>query len=169
MRVLGIDPGTTVTGWGVVESIGSRFRHVAHGCIRTSPESPMPERLGRIFAGVSAVIRDHQPEAVTVEEIFVSANVQSALKLGHARGVAIVAADAAGLPVFEYTALQIKQAVVGFGRAEKQQVQAMIRMLLTLESAPPQDAADALAGALCHLQQSTSIAARVAAAGGKTK
>ncbi|MBF0418346.1 MAG: crossover junction endodeoxyribonuclease RuvC [Magnetococcales bacterium] len=169
MRVLGIDPGTTVTGWGVVERHGAGFHHVAHGCIRTSPESPMPERLGKIFDGVRAVIRDHQPEVATIEEIFVSANVQSALKLGHARGTAIVAANAEGLPVFEYTALQVKQAVVGFGRAEKQQVQAMVRMLLAMESAPPQDAADALAGALCHLQHSSGVTAHLATGGGRRR
>ncbi|MEO5346958.1 MAG: crossover junction endodeoxyribonuclease RuvC [Magnetococcus sp. YQC-9] len=168
IRVLGIDPGTTVTGWGVVEAHGARFKHVAHGCIRTSPNDPLPERLGKIFAGVGEVIRLHGPQVATVEEIFVSANVQSALKLGHARGTAIVALNAAGLPVFEYTALQVKQAVVGFGRAEKQQVQAMVKLLLGMESAPPQDAADALAGALCHLQRSSGVAARVAAAGGRT-
>ncbi|MBF0340040.1 MAG: crossover junction endodeoxyribonuclease RuvC [Magnetococcales bacterium] len=161
MRVLGIDPGTTATGWGVVESAGSRFLHVAHGCIRTSSGDPLPERLGRIFAGLSEVIRIHHPQAVTVEEIFVSVNVQSALKLGHARGSAIVAANASGLPVFEYTALQVKQAVVGYGRAEKQQVQAMVRMLLSMSVAPPQDAADALAGALCHLQRSSGIGAHL--------
>ncbi|MBF0627022.1 MAG: crossover junction endodeoxyribonuclease RuvC [Magnetococcales bacterium] len=162
MRVLGIDPGSTVTGWGVVESHGSGFRHVAHGAIRTASETPWPERLGRIFDGLSAAIRAHHPEAATVEEIFVAVNVQSALKLGQARGSAIVAANAAGLPVFEYTALQIKQAVVGYGRAEKSQVQAMVRMLLSLQTAPPQDAADALAGALCHLQRSSGVAALVA-------
>ncbi|NGZ07710.1 MAG: crossover junction endodeoxyribonuclease RuvC [Magnetococcales bacterium] len=163
MRVLGIDPGSTVTGWGVVESIGSGYRHVAHGAIRTSSDEPMPERLGRIFTGLSAVMQEHRPDAVCVEEIFVSMNVQSALKLGHARGAALVAAQAAGLPVFEYTALQVKQAVVGYGRAEKQQVQSMVKMLLGLSVVPPQDAADALAGALCHLQRSSGVAALLAA------
>ncbi|MBF0273428.1 MAG: crossover junction endodeoxyribonuclease RuvC [Magnetococcales bacterium] len=161
-RVLGIDPGTTVTGWGVVESKGSGFGHVAHGCIRTSPDTPLPQRLGQIFTGLTAAIHAHRPEVVTVEEIFVSMNVQSALKLGQARGSAIVAANAQGLEVFEYTALQIKQAVVGYGRAEKSQVQAMVKMLLSLPAAPPQDAADALAGALCHLQCASGLAARLA-------
>lgn len=162
MRVFGIDPGSTVTGWGVVESHGSGFRHVAHGAIRTTADDPLPTRLGQIFAGLSAMLHQHRPDAVCVEEIFVAMNVQSALKLGHARGAALVAAQAMGLPVFEYTALQVKQAVVGFGRAEKHQVQAMVKMLLALPSAPPQDAADALAGALCHLQRSQGITALLA-------
>ncbi|MBF0178726.1 MAG: crossover junction endodeoxyribonuclease RuvC [Magnetococcales bacterium] len=154
-RVLGIDPGTTVTGWGVVEPNGSGFRHVAHGSIRTSADTPLPARLERIFSGLIEVIRLHRPQVVSIEEIFVSVNVQSALKLGHARGCAIVAAASQGLPVFEYGALQIKKATVGFGKAEKQQVQAMVKLLLALPDPPPQDAADALAGALCHLQHAS--------------
>ncbi|MEO5330590.1 MAG: crossover junction endodeoxyribonuclease RuvC [Magnetococcus sp. YQC-5] len=157
MRVLGIDPGTTVTGWGVVESHGSGFRHVAHGCIRTSAEDPLPERLGKIFAGICETIQLHHPAAASVEEIFVSINVQSALKLGHARGCAIAALSSLGVPVFEYTALQVKQAMTGYGRAEKHQVQAMVKRILAMASTPPQDAADALAGALCHLQQKSRI------------
>ncbi len=153
MRVLGIDPGTTVTGWGVVESLGSGFCHIAHGTIRTASTEPLPQRLGTIFNGVREVIRLYQPAAASVEEIFVSINVQSALKLGHARGCAIAAISSHDIPVFEYTALQIKKAVVGFGRAEKHQVQAMIKLLLAMKKSPPQDAADALAGALCHLHQ----------------
>lgn len=158
MRVLGIDPGTTVTGWGVVESTGSGFHHVAHGCIRTSSEESLPQRLGKIFAGVCEVIRLHQPDSASVEEIFVSINVQSALKLGHARGCAIAAINSQGLPVFEYTALQIKKSMVGFGRAEKHQVQAMVKLLLSMTTQPPQDAADALAGALCHLHHAPGTA-----------
>ncbi|MBF0293754.1 MAG: crossover junction endodeoxyribonuclease RuvC [Magnetococcales bacterium] len=154
-RVLGIDPGTTVTGWGVVEPNGAGFRHVAHGSIRTSADTPLPVRLHKIFAGLVEVIRLHRPQEASIEEVFVSVNAQSALKLGHARGCAIVAVASHGLPVFEYGALQIKKATVGFGKAEKHQVQAMVKLLLALPEPPPKDAADALAGALCHLQHTS--------------
>lgn len=151
MRVLGIDPGTTATGWGVVEERGSTLHHLAHGTIRSHTDTPMPERLGEIFRALEQVIAHHQPQEVTVEEVFMASNPQSALKLGQARGVAIAAASRHDLPVFEYTAVEIKKSVVGYGKAEKQQVQEMVRMLLTLERAAPQDASDALAGAICHL------------------
>lgn len=150
-RVLGIDPGTTATGWGVVEENGPTLHHVAHGTIRSASDAPMPERLAEIFRALDQVILQHHPQEVTVEEVFMAKNAQSALKLGQARGVAIAAASRHGLPVHEYTAVEIKKSVVGFGKAEKPQVQEMVRMLLSLTKAPPQDAADALAGAICHL------------------
>lgn len=153
MRVLGIDPGVGVTGWGIVESAGSGYRAVAHGCIRTNSGTALSVRLGGIFSALSQVIASHQPQIAVVEEVFVSVNPTSALKLGHARGVAIAAAHQGGLDVFEYTALQVKKAVVGFGRAEKHQVQEMVRMLLSMPRQAPVDASDALAAALCHLNQ----------------
>ena len=151
MRVLGIDPGSTATGWGVVESKGSALVCVAAGIIRTSPETPFPERLLAIFKGVGEVIEKHRPQAASVEEVFLAKNPQSAIKLGHARGAAMVAAGYAGLPVSEFSALHIKKAVVGFGQAEKAQVQEMVARLLKLEKPPPQDAADALAAGICFL------------------
>lgn len=151
MRILGIDPGCTVTGWGIVESKGTTLRHVANGCIRTQAQAPFPQRLGTIFADLTRIVAEHHPQAVAVEKVFVSVNVQSALKLGHARGVAIVAASSQGVPVYEYTALQVKKSVVGYGRAEKQQMQEMIRILLGMGKKVPQDAADALGVAVCHI------------------
>ncbi|WP_085445634.1 crossover junction endodeoxyribonuclease RuvC [Magnetofaba australis] len=153
MRVLGIDPGSNVLGWGVVEGDGQRALHIAHGCVRQKSGAPLPDRLSRIFADLSEVIAEHKPHAVAVEEVFVSQNVRSALVLGHARGAAIVAAGAAALPVAEYTPMQIKKAVVGYGKADKKQVQEMMRMLLCLPKIPAQDAADALAVSLCHVNQ----------------
>ncbi|MBF0160871.1 MAG: crossover junction endodeoxyribonuclease RuvC [Magnetococcales bacterium] len=151
MRVIGIDPGTTSTGWGVVESNGSTLQHVASGCVRTQVGEPLPARLGKIFAELTRIVIQYQPQEAVVEEIFVSQNVQSALKLGHARGVAIAAANHRGLPVHEYTALQVKKAVVGHGHAEKRQMQEMVRILLCMGKSAPQDAADALGVAICHL------------------
>ncbi|MEO5339945.1 MAG: crossover junction endodeoxyribonuclease RuvC [Magnetococcus sp. MYC-9] len=151
MRVIGIDPGTITTGWGIVEAHGSRLRHVANGCIRTQPGESLPTRLGKIFADLSRIITEHQPQEAVIEEVFVSHNVQSALKLGHARGVAIAAANQQGLPIHEYTAMQVKKTVVGYGRAEKGQMQEMVRILLCMGRTAPQDAADALGVAICHL------------------
>lgn len=153
MRVLGIDPGISVTGWGVVESLGNKYRAVAHGCIRTDAGASLPVRLGEIFTGVNLVIVKYQPQLAAVEEIFVAQNPTSALKLGHARGAAIAAINLGGLHIFEYTALQVKKAVVGYGRAEKHQVQEMVKMLLAMSKPAPTDAADALAAAVCHLNQ----------------
>ncbi len=148
---MGIDPGTTTTGWGIVESNGTTLRHVASGCIRTQTGESLPSRLGKIFAELTRIIIEYQPQEAIVEEIFVSHNVQSALKLGHARGVAIAAAHQRGLPIHEYTALQVKKAVVGYGHAEKGQMQEMVRILLCMAKSAPQDAADALGVAICHL------------------
>ncbi|MEO5363520.1 MAG: crossover junction endodeoxyribonuclease RuvC [Magnetococcus sp. DMHC-8] len=151
MRTMGIDPGTTTTGWGIVESNGTTLRHVANGCIRTRTGESMPARLGNIFAELTRIILAHQPQQVAVEDIFVSHNVASALKLGQARGVAIAAAHQQGLPIHEYTALQVKKTVVGYGHADKQQMQEMVRILLCMTKGAPQDAADALGVAICHL------------------
>jgi len=149
MRILGIDPGLRVTGFGVVETSGIHLAYIASGCLRT-PNVGLPERLKCIFEGVWEMIATHGPQQVSVEKVFVNVNPESTLLLGHARGAAICAVVARGLPVFEYTALQLKQAVVGNGHAEKAQVQEMVRRLLNLPAAVKPDSADALACAICH-------------------
>jgi len=150
MRVLGIDPGSRITGYGIIDKVGNRLIHVDNGAIFTDSHRDFPMRLQRIYRGLTEIIEQYRPEAVAVENIFFSTNVQSALKLGQARGAAIVAGVNAGLPVFEYTALQVKQAVVGHGRADKQQVQKMLKVLLNLPEVAQEDASDALAVAVCH-------------------
>lgn len=149
-RVLGIDPGSRTTGYGVIEAVGDTLRYVASGCVETT-RGAFPGRLADIFRGVEAVIAEHAPDEFVIEEVFVARNPQSALKLGQARGAAIAAAVDADLPVSEYAARSVKQAVVGTGRATKEQVQYMVRVLLSLSAAPPSDAADALAVAICHV------------------
>lgn len=150
MRVLGIDPGSRITGYGIIDKEGNRLIHVDNGAIFTDSHKDFPLRLQRIYRGLTEVIERFRPDAVAVENIFFATNVQSALKLGQARGAAIVAGVNAGLPVFEYTALQVKQAVVGHGRADKQQVQKMLKVLLNLPEVAQEDASDALATAVCH-------------------
>lgn len=156
MRILGIDPGLRITGFGVIEQAGGRLAYVTSGCIRT-PEAGLPQRLKTIFDHLTEIILTHRPQAVTVEQVFVNVNPKSTLLLGQARGAAICAAVAQGLPVAEYTALQVKQAVVGNGHAEKEQVQEMVRRLLALPGAPAPDAADALACAICHAHGSQGL------------
>jgi len=151
MRVLGIDPGSRITGYGIVDQTGNRLVHVDNGAIFTDSAADFPGRLKRIFDGLSEIILQYHPDEVAVENIFFSTNVQSALKLGQARGAAIVAAVNANLPVAEYSALQVKQAVVGQGRAEKGQVQKMLKSLLGLPEIAQADASDALAVAVCHI------------------
>jgi crossover junction endodeoxyribonuclease RuvC len=151
MRVLGIDPGSRITGYGIVEKQGNRLVHVDNGAIFTDCAADFAGRLKCIFEGLTEIIIQYHPDQVAVENIFFSTNVQSALKLGQARGAAIVAAVHAGLPVAEYTALQVKQAVVGQGRAEKGQVQKMLKVLLGLPEIAQADASDALAVAVCHI------------------
>jgi crossover junction endodeoxyribonuclease RuvC len=151
MRVLGIDPGSRITGYGLVDQQGNRLIHVDNGAIFTDKAPDFAGRLKLIFDGLTEVITAYRPDQVAVENIFFSTNVQSALKLGQARGAAIVAAVHAGLPVAEYTALQVKQAVVGQGRAEKGQVQKMLKVLLGLPEIAQEDASDALAVAICHI------------------
>ncbi len=148
-RILGIDPGLRVTGYGLIEKSGSALRYVGSGCVRV-PAGELPLRLKAILDALSRVIAEHAPQQVAVEKVFVNVNPQSTLLLGQARGAAICAAVARGLPVAEYTALQIKQAVVGNGHADKEQVQHMVRRLLGLPGDPSADAADALACAICH-------------------
>jgi crossover junction endodeoxyribonuclease RuvC len=149
MRILGIDPGSSVTGYGVVERVGARLVHLAHGTLRPPKSQELPARLAAIHAGLAEVIEGHVPDLAVVEQVFVSSSPRSALILGQARGVALAAVAAAGLRVEEYSAREIKQAVVGTGAAEKRQVQAMVKRILQLDRKPPQDAADALAAAIC--------------------
>ena len=152
MLILGIDPGTAITGYGLVKGEGDDLTLVAYGAITTSSDWPLPERLQHIYQELTAVIEDQQPTAVAVEELFFSKNVRTALSVGQARGVTLLAAANAGLPIHEYTPLQVKQAIAGYGRATKDQVQQMVRMLLALDSVPqPDDAADAIAVAICHI------------------
>jgi crossover junction endodeoxyribonuclease RuvC len=152
MRVLGVDPGTVVTGYGVVDEEDQRLFFVASGGISTSAKSSVAKRLKKIFDDLTVVINDYQPQAVVVENTFVAKNMQTALKLGQARGVALLAAEHAGLPVFEYTPMQVKLAVTGYGAASKIQIQGMIHKLLKLNRIPDSHhAADALAAAICHL------------------
>jgi len=149
VRILGIDPGLRITGFGVLDRCGQALNYVASGVVRT-PDAPLPERLKTILDSLAQVIAEHAPDQVAVEQVFVNVNPQSTLRLGQARGAAICAAVSRGLPVAEYTALQVKQAVVGNGHAAKDQVQEMVRRLLGLAADPSADAADALACAICH-------------------
>ena len=149
MKILGIDPGLRITGFGVIEKTGNQLRYVTSGCVK-SGAGDLTVRLKVILEGLAEVIAAHQPEEVAIEKVFVNVNPQSTLALGQARGTAICAAVIAGLPVAEYTALQVKQSVVGKGHAKKEQVQHMVRRLLVLPGNPSPDAADALACAICH-------------------
>lgn len=153
-RVLGIDPGTASTGYGVVvETVSGDYELIACGVIRTTPEQPMHLRLREIFLDIRSLIREFQPHEVAVEELFFGRNVTTAISVGQARGAALLAAALSDLPVVEYTPAAIKQALTGYGNADKYQMQAMVRQLLELEEAPyPDDAADGVAIALCHLQ-----------------
>ena len=149
LRILGVDPGLRVTGFGIIEKNGSRLAYVTSGCVR-SGAGELSVRLKTILDGLAEVIAANQPQQVAIEKVFVNVNPQSTLALGQARGTAICAAVLAGLPVAEYTALQVKQSVVGKGHAAKGQVQHMVRRLLSLPGDPSPDAADALACAICH-------------------
>ncbi len=150
IRILGIDPGLRITGFGVIDKVGTRLAYVTSGCIKTDDSRSLPERIRTLLDGIGEVIAAHRPAQSAVEKVFVNVNPQSTLLLGQARGAAISALVAADLPVAEYTALQVKQAVVGHGKAAKDQVQHMVRRLLALPGEPSPDAADALACAICH-------------------
>ena len=151
MKILGIDPGSRVTGYGVIRCETNRIRYVDSGCIRMK-SGEIPSRLSRIYHGISEVIAKHEPQVAVVEKVFISVNVKSALVLGQARGGAICACSAGNLDVFEYSAREIKKSVTGSGAAAKEQVQYMVQMLLQLASLPDVDEADALAGAITHYQ-----------------
>ena len=150
VRILGIDPGLRVTGFGVIDKIGQKLAYVTSGCVRTKETDSLPERIKTLLDGIGEVIALHGPQEAAVEKVVVNENPQSTLLLGQARGAAISALVGAALPVAEYTALQVKQAVVGHGKAAKEQVQQMVMRLLQLPGAPSPDAADALACAICH-------------------
>lgn len=154
--ILGIDPGSRVTGFGIIEQKANRTQYVGSGCIRVQGDD-LAGRLEQIFAGITQVIEQYRPAEFAIEQVFMAKNPDSALKLGQARGAAIVAATQKQLPVSEYSARQIKQAVVGKGNAEKTQVQHMVMHLLSLNKKPQTDAADALAVALCHLHTSQNL------------
>ena len=150
IRILGVDPGLRITGFGVIEKAGNALSYLASGCIKTDAKASLPTRLGTIYAGLRELVAQYQPDQSVVEIIFVNVNPQSTLLLGQARGAAIAALVAGGVDVAEYTALQVKQAVVGNGHADKVQVQHMVRRLLALGGEPQADAADALACAIAH-------------------
>ena len=168
MIILGLDPGLAATGWGVIEASGNRLRHVAHGTVRTTTAAPLAERLVALYDGLMDVIVEYRAEAAAVEEVFVNVNPQSTLLLGQARGAAISAAVIRNLIVAEYTALQVKQAVVGNGHAQKGQVQEMVKRLLSLPATPKPDSADALACAICHAHGGQGLG-RLATAGFRVK
>jgi len=156
MRIFGIDPGSERTGYGCIATDGRRHRLLACGALSAPAGALLPDRLLAIHNGLERLLAEHRPDCVAIENIFHAKNVRSALKLGHARGVALLAASAAGVPIAEYTPAEIKRAVVGFGRAEKPQVGQMVKLLLGLDAAPsPHDAADAIAVAICHIHSST--------------
>jgi crossover junction endodeoxyribonuclease RuvC len=153
--ILGIDPGTVATGWGIVEAAGNSIHHLAHGTIPASNGEGQAVRLSRIYRGLREVIEDYHPCGVSLERVFFAHNAQSALKLGQARGVALLAAAECNVAVYDYASTEIKMAVAGYGHATKEQVQKMVALLLHLSGKIAADAADALAAAICHLHRST--------------
>ncbi len=150
MRILGIDPGSHVTGYGIIEKEGNHLRHVLHGEIKAKKDSLLSTMLVSIYQQLSEVITDNEPQAISLENIFYGKNVRSLIKQAQVRGVVIFAGADKGMPIFEYSPLEVKKAVVGYGRAEKRQVQIMVKAILKLPALPPADAADALATAICH-------------------
>jgi len=155
MRILGIDPGTRITGYGIIDVEGNRLCHVDNGIIKTRSSDDLPLRLKAIYDGLTAVIKGYAPAAVAIEQVFLAKNPRAALTLGHARGTAVLSAVNLDREVHEYSALQVKSAVVGYGHAGKQQVQQMVKVLLNLPEVAQEDAADALAVAICHANSRT--------------
>jgi crossover junction endodeoxyribonuclease RuvC len=152
-RIIGIDPGSRITGYGVVASARGQIKFVSCGVIKTAADLPFSHRINQIFDGINEVIQLHQPDVAAIEDVFMSTNPMSALKLGQARGAAVVAAMQNNLPVYDYSPKLVKQAVAGYGQASKEQIQHMVRILLGLTGSPSSDAADALAVAICHANQ----------------
>jgi len=150
VRIIGIDPGSRFTGFGIIDIEGQKNIHVHSGCIKTSTKGKFSDRLKEIFEGIFTIVQEYQPEELAIEKVFMNKNADSALKLGQARGAAMVAAMQINVEVFEYSPNRIKQSIVGRGHADKTQVQHMIKMLLLLSEAPQEDQADALAVAICH-------------------
>ncbi len=153
VKILGIDPGTGIMGWGLIEKIGSNITPLKYGCIRTSSQELMPDRLFSIYSSLCDIIEKTKPQVMAIEELFFFKNAKTVITVAQARGVAIVCGVKHQMPVFEYTPLQVKQALTGYGRAEKKQMQEMVRVVCKLKDCPkPDDAADALAIAICHAQ-----------------
>lgn len=151
LLILGIDPGIAILGFGFVRYEANKFTVIDYGAITTEANTPISERLTRIYDELTGIIESYKPDAIAVEELFFNKNIKTALTVGHARGVAVLAGSKSKVPVYEYTPLQVKQAVVGYGRAEKSQIQQMVKILLNLREIPkPDDVADALAVAICH-------------------
>ncbi|MEF9935576.1 MAG: crossover junction endodeoxyribonuclease RuvC [Clostridium sp.] len=151
MRIIGIDPGYAIVGYGVLEYENNKFKVIDYGAVTTTPKNTMPERLHQVFEALSYIFDKYKPDAIAFEELFFNHNAKTAIAVGQARGVSILAAQRLGFEVYEYTPLQVKQAVVGYGRADKKQVQQMVKTLLNLRVVPkPDDTADALAVAICH-------------------
>ena len=157
MRIVGIDPGTLVCGWGVVDAVGSKMKAVAYGAIRVKDELTFPERLVAIHRGLAEVLKAHRPDEAAIEKLYLGKSFRSVMTTGEGRGIAILTAALERLPVYEYTPAEVKKCVVGAGAAHKTQVQEMVRIILSLPEIPrPQDAADALAIAICHCQRAMS-------------
>ena len=151
MIILGIDPGIAIVGWGVIEFSGNKMKPLAYGAITTPAHTPITQRLKTIYDELSIIIDKYKPEAMAVEELFFNTNVKTAITVAHARGIVLLCASQKGIPDFEYTPLQVKQALTGYGRADKAQIQSMVKIMLGLNAVPkPDDTADALAIAVCH-------------------
>lgn len=151
MRILGIDPGYAILGWGIIDMKGNHFKVVDYGAVTTDSKMVMPDRLKVLYNSLMDIIVSYEPEVASIEELFFNTNAKTAILVGQARGVAVLACANSGLEIEEYTPLQIKQALVGYGRAEKKQVQLMVKTILNLKEVPkPDDTADALAAAVCH-------------------
>ncbi len=151
MIILGIDPGFAITGYGVIHFEGNKFKIINHGAIMTTATMPLPQRLNIIYNDLNQIINEYKPDVCAIEELFFNKNVKTALTVGHGRGVAVLCAAQAEIDIYEYTPLQVKQALVGYGRADKNQIQQMVKVILNLSEIPkPDDTADALAVAICH-------------------
>ena len=157
MLVLGVDPGSRITGYGLIEEQNREISFIEAGLIKPPDKMPFPQKIHRIFQGLAEILDRCAPDAVAVEDLFYAKNARSSLKLGHARGAALIAAGQHNIPVFEYTPLEIKKSVVGYGRADKEQVRSMVSMMLQLKKQVPLDASDALAAAICHINSSRLI------------
>jgi crossover junction endodeoxyribonuclease RuvC len=157
MRILGIDPGYAIMGYGILDYTGNKFKVVEYGSIETDAGTPMPERLRILYNDLTNVINEFRPDEAAIEELFFNSNAKTAIMVGEARGIALLACVQSGLEIFEYTPLQIKQSLVGYGRAEKKQVQSMVKIILNLKEVPkPDDTADAIAAAICHAHSSSN-------------
>ncbi len=167
MRILGIDPGIATVGFGVVDAAGSRLRYVSCGAITTPAHTPLSARLDQIYTDMEELLSAFHPDEMAIEELFFNTNITTGISVAHGRGVLLLAAHRGGIPIYEYTPLQVKQAVVGYGRAEKRQVIDMVRRILNMPAPPkPDDAADAVALAICHARSATSLLNQTMKSGG---